>query len=112
MRGPSGPIRVRVIMANPIDQAYERLLKIKSEIELALLTGPNESDTRLKVVDRFLLEVMEWKHEAIFTEPPTASGYIDYLLTIGERRGALILEAKKVGRLAPATKSSGVMTVA
>lgn len=98
-------------MTNSIDQAYERLLKIKSEIEVALLTGPNESDTRLKVLDRFLFEVLEWKHEAVFTEPPTASGYIDYLLTIGERRGALIIEAKKAGRLSAATKSNSAMTV-
>jgi hypothetical protein len=64
-------------MSNPIDQAYDRLLKIRSEIESALVIGTNEADTRLKVLDRFLFEVLEWNHEAVFTEPPTASGYID-----------------------------------
>jgi hypothetical protein len=48
---------------------------LKPQIESALKGEPNESDTRLKVLDRFLFEVMEWKHEAVFTEPPTASGY-------------------------------------
>jgi hypothetical protein len=79
-----------VIMVNSVDPAYERFLKLKSEIEAALQAKPNESDTRLKVLDRFLFEVLEWKQEAVFTEPATASGYIDYLLTIGERRGAMV----------------------
>jgi hypothetical protein len=76
-------------MANSIDAAYARFLKLQPEIETALKHKPNESDTRLKVLDRFLFNILEWKQEAVFTEPPTASGYIDYLLTIGERRGAI-----------------------
>jgi AAA ATPase domain len=99
-------------MANSIDPAYERFLKLKPEIESALRGEPNESDTRLKVLDRFLFEVLEWKYEAVFTEPQTASGYIDYLLTIGERRGAIVIEAKRFGLLRPATKSDEVMYVA
>ena len=99
-------------MANSIDPAYERLLKLKSEIEAALAANPNEADTRLKVLDRFLFEILEWKHEAVLTEPPTPSGYIDYLLTIGEHRGAMVIEAKKAGLLQPATKSDEVMHVA
>ena len=81
-------------MANSIDPAYERFLELKSEIQAALKAKPNESDTRLKVLDRFLFEVLEWKQEAVFTEPPTASGYIDYLLTIGERRGAMVIASQ------------------
>jgi hypothetical protein len=99
-------------MTNLIDQAYERLLKIRGEIEAAITVGPNEADTRLRVLDRLLFEVLEWKHESVFAEPPTPSGYIDYKLTIGEHRGAIIIEAKKVGRLKPGTKSHEVMTVA
>ena len=72
----------------------------------------NESDTRLKVVDRILFEVLNWKHESVFTEPPTQSGYIDYLLTTGEHRGVLVIEAKRAGHLKPATKSNEVMHVA
>src|SRR5262249_31003704 len=43
--------------------------------------------------------------------PPTESGYIDYLLTIGDRRGAMVLEAKKAGLLQPATKTKDLMIV-
>jgi predicted type IV restriction endonuclease len=99
-------------MVNSIDPAYERFLNLRSEIQAALKAKPNESDTRLKVLDRFLFEVLEWKQEAVFTEPPTASGYIDYLLTIGERRGAMVIEAKRSGLLQPPTKGDEVMHVA
>jgi hypothetical protein len=85
-------------MSNMIDPAYERLLSLKPEIVAALKGRPNESDTRLKILDRFLFEILEWKREAVFTEPSTDSGYIDYLLTIGERRNAMVIEAKRSGR--------------
>jgi hypothetical protein len=42
----------------------------------------------------------------VFTEPPSPSGYIDYLLTIGERRGAIVIEAKRSGLLATHSVSS------
>jgi energy-coupling factor transporter ATP-binding protein EcfA2 len=96
---------------NAIDPAFDRLQKLEAELKAALAAGPNEADTRLKVLDRVLFEVLEWKYEAVFAEPPTASGYIDYLLTIGEKRGALVIEAKRHGKLAPATKDSAVMAV-
>jgi predicted type IV restriction endonuclease len=98
-------------MSSSINSAYERLMKLKPEIAAALETAPNEADVRLKVLDRFLFEVLDWKREAVFAEPPTASGYIDYLLTIGERRSAMVVEAKKGRRLAPATKSGDLMHV-
>ena len=99
-------------MTNSIDAAHERLLELRPIIEAAFETKPNESDTRLKVLDRFLFEVLDWKHEAVFTEPATDSGYIDYLLTIGERRGALVIEAKRSGLLRPVVKGHEVMSVA
>ena len=99
-------------MTNAIEKAFERFQAIEPDLRLALSAGPNESDTRLKVLDRILFEVLDWKHEAVDTEPPTGSGYIDYLLTIGAKRGAMIVEAKKKGLLSPATKSNEVMNVA
>jgi predicted type IV restriction endonuclease len=99
-------------MSNMIDSAYERLLKLMPEIVAAFKGKPNESDTRLKILDRFLFEILEWKREAVLTEPSTDSGYIDYLLTIGERRNAMVIEAKRLGRLQPATKGEEVMSVA
>ena len=40
-------------MTNSIDQAFEPLLKIRAEIKAAIAAGPNEADTRLKVLDRY-----------------------------------------------------------
>jgi len=100
-------------MSNLIELAAERLMKLEAEIRAALAAGPNESDTRLKVLDRFLFEVLDWqKDTSVCTEPPTDSGYIDYLLTIGENRGAMVIEAKRKGKLQPDTKSRDVMHVA
>lgn len=56
------------------DSAFERLKALEANIRSALAEGPNESDTRLKALDRILFEVLGWKHEAVFTEPPTESG--------------------------------------
>lgn len=99
-------------MSYSIDAAFERLVALEAELRAGLKAGQNESDTRLKVLDRMLFEVLGWKHDPVLTEPHTNSGYIDYLLTIGERRGAMVIEAKRVDKLAPATKSSELMHVA
>lgn len=99
-------------MPNSVDPAFERLSKIEVDIRSALAAKPNEADTRLNVLDRFLFEVLDWKHGAVFTEPPTEAGYIDYLLTVGQRRSAMVIEAKRKGKLQPATKTSDVMNVA
>lgn len=95
-----------------IDAAFERLNALESELRSGLKAGQNEADTRLKVLDRVLFEVLGWKHDPVLVEPYTESGFIDYLLTIGERRGAMVIEAKRVGKLAPDTKSNELMSVA
>ncbi|WP_186033438.1 ATP-binding protein [Burkholderia gladioli] len=86
-------------MPTGIDEMFGLFTALKPEIVNALAGSPNESDTRLKVLDRLLFEVLGWRYESIFTEPPSPSGYIDYLLTIGERRGAIVIEAKRSGFL-------------
>ncbi|TPI77691.1 AAA family ATPase [Mesorhizobium sp. B2-8-9] len=98
-------------MSNPIDEAHARLVSLLPDFRAAIEAGQNESDTRLKILDRFLFEVLNWKHEAVFTEPLSGTGYIDYLLTIGGRNET-ILEAKRVGLLSPTTKGREVINVA
>ena len=99
-------------MSNVSDEAYERLQVIEAEIVNALIAGPNEADTRLKALDRILIEVLGWDRSLIFTEPPTESGYIDYLIQASSARNLLIVEAKKAGLLSPETKSNSKMTIA
>lgn len=98
-------------MTNSIERAHDILSSLQPELQTTLLRTPNESDTRLKVLDRILFEVLNWEHGAVFTEPATESGYVDYLLTTGERRGVLIIEAKRVGLLRPASKTEEVLHV-
>ncbi|AUW42561.1 ATP-binding protein [Rhizobium leguminosarum] len=99
-------------MTNVSDDAFERLQKIEAEIVGALRSGPNEADTRFKALDRILLDVLGWERDAIFTEPPTGSGFIDYLVRTGSGRNLFVIEAKKAGLLAPETKSNDKMTIA
>lgn len=99
-------------MTNVTDDAFERLQKIEGEILGALQSGPNEADTRFKALDRILLNVLGWQHDAIVTEPPTGSGFIDYLVRAGSGRNLFVIEAKKAGLLAPETKSNDKMTIA
>lgn len=99
-------------MSNAIDEAFGRLQGIEAEIFVALQSGPNEADTRFKALDRILLEVMGWERDAIFTEPPTESGFIDYLFKTGSEKNLFVLEAKRSGLLAPETKSNEKMTIA
>ena len=99
-------------MSNLIELAAERLMKLEPDIRVALGAEPNEADTRLKVLDRFLFEVLDWQRDnSVLAEPPTPSGYIDYLLRIGESTNAMVVEAKRHGKLEPATKSSEVLHV-
>lgn len=99
-------------MVNVTDDAFERLQIIENEIVSALQAEPNEADTRFKVLDRILLDVLGWQHESIYTEPPTDSGFIDYLVRTGTGRNLFVIEAKKAGLLAPETKSDSKMTIA
>jgi hypothetical protein len=88
------------LMSTQIELSAERLMKLEPEIRAALAALPNEADTRLKVLDRFLFEILDWHRDSsVETEPPTESGYIDYLLKIGENRGAMVVEAKRKGKL-------------
>lgn len=92
-------------MSSGLDAMFEKFVALKPEIMAALSDAPNESDTRLKALDRILFEILGWRHESVSTEPPTPSGYIDYLLTVGERRGAIVIEAKRAGLLNAGTAS-------
>jgi predicted type IV restriction endonuclease len=99
-------------MTDLVDKRYAAFQGLKLELQDSLIEGTSEADTRLRVLDRILFEIMGWKHEAVTVEPPTQSGYIDYLLTVGEKKNVLIIEAKKAGFLKPATKAISKSVVA
>lgn len=99
-------------MTNVADEAFERLQMVEADVVAALNSTPNEADTRFRALDRILLDVLGWQRENILTDPPTGSGFIDYLIQTSFGRNLFVIEAKKSGLLAPETKSNDKMTIA
>lgn len=67
-----------------------------------VLENDSEAQTRFDVIDRLIKEVLQWKHGQISVEPHTTgvrNGYIDYVLTSGDKK--IIIEAKKKGATFP-----------
>jgi hypothetical protein len=56
----------------------------------------SEADTRVKLIDRVLVQVLGWPEEVITREEHVNSGFIDYSLVIQTRRYVAV-EAKKEG---------------
>lgn len=78
----------------PIDSAAQQLGLIAAEIDKYKDTIHSEQDTRLKVVDRIITQVLGWPLSDILTEEKSGQGFSDYKLTIGGL-ARLIIEAKK-----------------
>jgi hypothetical protein len=55
-----------------------------------------EADTRAKIIDRILKEVLDWPEDAFSRELPVHHGYLDYLLKFGSRN-LIVVEAKREG---------------
>ena len=53
-----------------------------------------EADTRLQLIDRMLIDVLGWHRDGFHTEPQSAAGYIDYLISSGGRN-VFVVEAKR-----------------
>lgn len=80
-----------------VDAAYEVLKRILPEMSQTLSSTDTESDTRLKIIDRMLIEVLGWTRDEIRTEKRSGEGYADYVCSLtGKAR--LIVEAKRDGR--------------
>jgi len=74
------------------DEALENL----SEISKMTLDDSSESDTRSKIIDSILKDCLNWQTGDIFREEHGDSGYVDYILRLGQRN-VLVIEAKKKG---------------
>ena len=92
-------------ISEDIDTAFAKFTARKSALAQATSSDLNESDTRFKIIDRLLVEVMGWDYSQISTEPLSSAGYLDYLLSAAARRGAIVIEAKALGLLIPNTAS-------
>lgn len=65
-------------MSATIDEAAQRLFAVQNEIVAELAKPLNESGTRFRILDRFLLEVLRWHHANVETEEAVSEGFVDY----------------------------------
>lgn len=81
----------------PIDAAHARFSDLVKEVGSYIHSVDTEADTRLKVIDRILMEVLLWPHREIYAEAKADTGFADYGLAVDSRM-RLIVEAKRDGR--------------
>lgn len=77
------------------DQAMAKFEKFIKSDEVKKLVSPTESDTRSKVIDFILKNVLGWPENAISREGHVHHGYYDYKLTSIHMK--IVIEAKKMG---------------
>ncbi|MGD0816369.1 MAG: hypothetical protein ABSA83_22480 [Verrucomicrobiota bacterium] len=80
-----------------IDGAFQRFRALLEE-----LADPNnsiftESDNRIKIIDKMLMDVLGWHTSQITTNEQAGPGFLDYKLSI-DGFGRVILEAKRQQR--------------
>lgn len=56
----------------------------------------NEATTRLQVIDKLLMDVLDWPSDQITCEEYREGGFLDYV--VGAPQSRLVLEAKRIGR--------------
>ena len=80
------------------DAALDQLRIISSEFASfrAERGRVGETDTRVKIIDRILTQVLCWPESSLSREEHVDSGFIDYVLTVQGRR-YLAVEAKREG---------------
>lgn len=84
---------VRDMQKDVAKQIYERHEKLR-------LYEANEAETRLKLIDRVLFEILDWTHDDVTVEQHVSEDgsveYADYVVRTGF--SSFVIEAKKVGR--------------
>lgn len=81
-----------------IDLAFARFERLLDEFEQFGETLLTESDSRIKIIDTILIEVLYWQKGDIFTEEKAGLGYLDYKLAINGL-AKVIVEAKRDARV-------------
>jgi hypothetical protein len=76
-----------------IDEAFENFSSIKSEIDSFIQEDINESDTRSKLIDNVLFNILGWNESDVTREGKVDSGYFDYKVSISGFH--FIIEAKR-----------------
>lgn len=88
------------------DQGVASLDELCAEVEAHSDGNENEATTRLRIIDKLLMDVLGWPVEAINCEEYHEGGFLDYV--VGAPQSRLVLEAKRVGlhfEVPPGTES-------
>ena len=85
------------LQTDTIDSAFERLKFLLKEVEKFGHTLFTETDSRIKIIDTILIEVLGWQMEDILTGEQAGDGYLDYKLSI-DGLARVIVEAKRDAR--------------
>lgn len=82
-----------------------------AQVESASDQSDNEATTRLRVIDKLLMDVLGWPADQITCEEYHEGGFLDYV--VGAPQSRLVLEAKKVGLHfeVPAGTGSGTLSL-
>jgi hypothetical protein len=80
-----------------IDTAFVKLERLLEESERFADTLFTEADSRIKIIDTMLIDVLGWQKEDVFTEESAGQGYLDYKLVI-DGLSKVIVEAKRDAR--------------
>lgn len=78
---------------NNADEAFEKFNELKSSIDHFIKEDNNESDTRSKIIDNYLINVLGWNELDIKREGKVESGYFDYKLSCPSL--SFVVEAKR-----------------
>ncbi|MEO6611401.1 MAG: hypothetical protein ABIT05_04685 [Chitinophagaceae bacterium] len=81
------------------DKSYGNLKVIESDFKefCSRFGEASEADTRVKLIDKILVDVCGWPESNIKRETHSESGYSDYFLDVFGKKH-IILEAKKEGQ--------------
>jgi predicted type IV restriction endonuclease len=77
------------------EECLQAFLRLKGDLPNYPLSSETEADTRARLIDRVLGEVLDWPPENINREEHAHPGYMDYVLLVSRRTA--VLEAKKSG---------------
>jgi hypothetical protein len=77
------------------EECYQAFLKLKDDLHKYPLDTQTEADTRARLIDRIVAEVLDWPQENIAREENAHPGFMDYVFLVNRR--VAVLEAKKSG---------------
>jgi len=90
---PLGLIKKNMEKTLLIDEAFDRFNNTKSKLEEFIKEDINEADTRSKIIDNFLINILGWSESDIKREGKVTSGFFDYKVSISGFH--FIIEAKR-----------------